>query len=192
MTVKPQALAIAVWVNALVFQVNALKREELIATDSMLLHEVYFRCLSGAGAEMAPAMALTLSASVGSVARRHQEFVAMVKAVGGGCDWVLLTFNLATDLWSSNGRQTTATPWRAAFQFLPGTCMSMRTAWILAPVRATTRTRLCPACTGTRYTISTSTRYTVPPSPTRPGKTTLLAQYCWMGGASACSSRPRP
>lgn len=86
MTVKPQALAIVDRANAPVFQVNALKREELIATHSMLPHELYFRCLGDEGAEMAPAKAFTLPASFGSVVRWHQEFVAMVKAMGDGCD----------------------------------------------------------------------------------------------------------
>lgn len=51
------------------FQLNGLKREELVATNSMLLHELYFDSLgAGAGAEpMAPAMALALSANFGSV-----------------------------------------------------------------------------------------------------------------------------
>jgi Fe-Mn family superoxide dismutase len=38
------------------FQLNGLKREELVATNSMLLHELYFDFL-GASAPMVPAMA---------------------------------------------------------------------------------------------------------------------------------------
>ena len=52
------------------FALNGLKREELIATNSMLLHELYF----------------------GSVAAWRDEFVAMGRALGGGSGWVLLTF----------------------------------------------------------------------------------------------------
>ena len=76
------------------FQVNGLKREELIATNSMLLHELYFSCLGGEGAVMAPAMALALAlaANFGSVERWHEQFVAMGKAQGGGSGWVLLSF----------------------------------------------------------------------------------------------------
>jgi Fe-Mn family superoxide dismutase len=74
------------------FQLNGLKREELIATNSMLLHELYFDCLGGAGAPMAPAMELALRANFGSVARWREEFVAMGKALGGGSGWVLLVF----------------------------------------------------------------------------------------------------
>lgn len=73
------------------FVLNGLKREELIATNSMLLHELYFDSLGGAGAPMPPAFDLALSASFGSVARWRDEFVAMGKALGGGSGWVLLT-----------------------------------------------------------------------------------------------------
>ncbi|HEX2541469.1 MAG TPA: Fe-Mn family superoxide dismutase [Caldimonas sp.] len=74
------------------FDVNGLKREELIATNSMLLHELYFSCLGSDGRTLAPAMALALDASFGSVDRWRAEFVAMGKALSGGSGWVLLTF----------------------------------------------------------------------------------------------------
>jgi len=74
------------------FELNGLKREELIATNSMLLHELYFGGLGGDGQGMAPAMALALEASFGSVARWREEFVAMGRALGGGSGWVLLVF----------------------------------------------------------------------------------------------------
>ena len=74
------------------FQLNGLKREELIATNSMLLHELYFACLGGDGVTMEPAAKLMLEASFGSVERWREEFVAMGKALGGGSGWVLLVF----------------------------------------------------------------------------------------------------
>ena len=74
------------------FQLNGLKREELIATNSMLLHELYFGCLGGDGTTMEPPMNLALTANFGSVERWREEFVAMGKALGGGSGWVLLTF----------------------------------------------------------------------------------------------------
>ncbi len=72
------------------YELNGLKREELIATNSMLLHELYFGSLGAS--EMAPAMALALAASFGSADRWREEFVAMGKALGGGSGWVLLSF----------------------------------------------------------------------------------------------------
>lgn len=74
------------------FQINGLKREELIATNSMLLHELHFDCLGGDGATLPAAMAEALAASFGSIERWKEEFVAMGKALGGGSGWVLLSF----------------------------------------------------------------------------------------------------
>lgn len=74
------------------FAINGLKREELIAANSMLLHELYFSSLGGDGVTLAPAMALALEASFGSVERWRAEFVAMGKAMAGGSGWVLLGF----------------------------------------------------------------------------------------------------
>jgi Fe-Mn family superoxide dismutase len=74
------------------FLLNGLKREELIATNSMLLHELYFACLGTDGQPMAPALELALRASFGSVERWREEFIAMGKALGGGSGWVLLSF----------------------------------------------------------------------------------------------------
>jgi Fe-Mn family superoxide dismutase len=74
------------------FQLNGLKREELIATNSMLLHELYFASLGGDGVTMEPAAKLMLEASFGSVERWREEFIAMGKALGGGSGWVLLVF----------------------------------------------------------------------------------------------------
>src|SRR5207247_7843455 len=74
-----------------VFVVNGLKREELIATNSMILHELYF---DGLGAEGEPDRALrdALVRDFGSVERWRTEFVAIGKAMGGGSGWVLLTY----------------------------------------------------------------------------------------------------
>ncbi|MBI2771244.1 MAG: superoxide dismutase [Burkholderiales bacterium] len=74
------------------FQLNGLKREELIATNSMVLHELYFDSLRGGGPPMTPAMSLALAASFGSEERWREEFTAMGKALGGGSGWVLLCF----------------------------------------------------------------------------------------------------
>ena len=74
------------------FSINGLKREELIAANSMTLHELYFASLGGDGQTMVPAMKLALEANFGSVERWRSEFAAMGKAMGGGTGWVVLTF----------------------------------------------------------------------------------------------------
>ena len=78
--------------TAPVFVVNGLKREELIATNSMILHELYF---DGLGADAEPDRELRegLTRDFGSVDRWRSEFVAMGKALGGGSGWVLLTYS---------------------------------------------------------------------------------------------------
>src|SRR6516225_3860978 len=74
------------------FHLNGLKREELIAANSMLLHELYFECLGADRSPMTPALELALAASFGSVERWREEFTAMGKALAGGSGWVVLTF----------------------------------------------------------------------------------------------------
>lgn len=94
------------------FALNGLKREELIASNSMLLHELYFASLGGQGAAPAPGMALALAASFGSTERWREEFVAMGKALGGGSGWVLLVFQpregRLINQWASDHTQTAA------------------------------------------------------------------------------------
>jgi Fe-Mn family superoxide dismutase len=85
-------LATTVYASMPGFQLNGLKREELIAGNSMLLHELYFASLGGDGQTQSPAMALALEASFGSATRWREEFSAMGKALGGGSGWVLLVY----------------------------------------------------------------------------------------------------
>jgi Fe-Mn family superoxide dismutase len=74
------------------FRLNGLKREELIATNSMLLHEVYFDSLGeGGGGDPDGPLGEAIARDFGSLARWRAEFVAMGKALGGGSGWVALT-----------------------------------------------------------------------------------------------------
>ena len=78
--------------NATGYLVNGLKREQLIAMNSMILHELFF---AGLGEESAPGAALmaAMARDFGSYDRWRAEFVAMGKAQGGGSGWVLLTYS---------------------------------------------------------------------------------------------------
>jgi superoxide dismutase, Fe-Mn family len=78
--------------SAPVFVINGLKREQLIAMNSMILHELYFDGL-GAGGEPGTALSDALKRDFGSFERWRSEFVAMGKALGGGSGWVLLTYS---------------------------------------------------------------------------------------------------
>jgi Fe-Mn family superoxide dismutase len=73
------------------FLINGLKREELIAQNSMVLHEVYFSCL-GAPAGPGAALGAAIERDFGSFDRWRAEFVAMGKALGGGSGWVVLNW----------------------------------------------------------------------------------------------------
>ncbi|MGF6542579.1 superoxide dismutase [Paraburkholderia youngii] len=75
-----------------VFVLNGLKREELIAANSMTLHEIYFESL-GASDPVSGALEKALARDFGSVERWHAEFSAMGKALGGGSGWVLLSWS---------------------------------------------------------------------------------------------------
>jgi Fe-Mn family superoxide dismutase len=71
---------------------NGLKREELAALNSTLLHELYFASLGGDGMGPKPVMREALAAAFGSYDRWRDEFLAMGYALGGGSGWVLLTY----------------------------------------------------------------------------------------------------
>ncbi|HYS85342.1 MAG TPA: Fe-Mn family superoxide dismutase [Bradyrhizobium sp.] len=80
------------YANAPGFLVNGLKREQLIATNSMILHELFFESL---GDESEPSASLKepLARDFGSYDRWRAEFIAMGKALAGGSGWVLLTWS---------------------------------------------------------------------------------------------------
>ncbi len=94
------------------FRLNGLKREELIAWNSKLLHEIYFSCLSASPAGPDALMTEALIASFGSVETWRAQFVAMGRALGGGSGWVLLTWEphgaRLTNQWASDHSQTLA------------------------------------------------------------------------------------
>src|SRR5918995_3834510 len=88
------------------FVVNGLKREQLIAMNSMILHEVFF---DGLGEESEPGSKLVdaLARDFGSFERWRAEFTAMCKALGGGSGWSRSPGPRATAGSSINGPPTT-------------------------------------------------------------------------------------
>jgi Fe-Mn family superoxide dismutase len=75
------------------FVLNGLKREEILATNSMILHEYYFASLAPGPAQPGAALARRIESDFGSHDKWRAEFVAMGKALGGGSGWVLLTWS---------------------------------------------------------------------------------------------------
>jgi Fe-Mn family superoxide dismutase len=78
--------------SAPIFVINGLKREELIAMNSMILHELFFASLGERG-EPESAMRDALIRDFGGVSAWAAEFSAMGKAQRGGSGWVLLTWS---------------------------------------------------------------------------------------------------
>lgn len=79
------------------FIYNDLKREHLMRTGSMVLHELYFGNLGGhepadAGTQKA------LSQTFGSQSAWEKEFRRMGAGLGGGSGWVTLGYNLHSGL----------------------------------------------------------------------------------------------
>ena len=93
------------------FLVNGLKREELIASNSMILHELFF---AGLGDESAPGTTLAeaIARDFGSMERWRSQFTAMGRAEGGGSGWVLLTYSprdkLLVNAWAADHTTTLA------------------------------------------------------------------------------------
>lgn len=81
------------WPTAPGFTVNGLKREELIAANSMLLHELYFDCLGGDGVLPQGGLSVGITRDFGSVDRWRTAFMALAAALGGGSGWALLSWS---------------------------------------------------------------------------------------------------
>jgi Fe-Mn family superoxide dismutase len=73
------------------YLLNGLKREQLVALNSTLLHELYFASLGGNG-KPTDALGAALARDFGSLDRWRAEFMAMANALAGGSGWVLLTY----------------------------------------------------------------------------------------------------
>jgi superoxide dismutase, Fe-Mn family len=74
------------------FLLNGLKREQLIAMNSMILHELFF---DGLGDQNEPGAGLraAIARDFGSYERWLAEFTALGKALAGGSGWVLLSWS---------------------------------------------------------------------------------------------------
>jgi superoxide dismutase, Fe-Mn family len=80
------------YANAPGFLINGLKREQLIAMNSMILHELFFEGL-GEESEPGDSFKEELNRTFGSYERWRSEFIAMGKALAGGSGWVLLAWS---------------------------------------------------------------------------------------------------
>src|SRR5215475_8388834 len=118
-------LAALDWARTPVFEINGLKREELIAASSVILHEIYFDSLGGRrdnphnGLDEPPAeLARALERDFGSVKAWRAEFTSMAKALAGGSSRPLGGL-------SPTGPPTTRTTCQGPRQFSRSICTSM-------------------------------------------------------------------
>lgn len=82
------------WSTLPVFEINGLKREAIVAMNSMILHETNFDALGETGGgDPEGDLAGALERDFGSIARWRAEFTAMAKAQGGGSGWTILTWS---------------------------------------------------------------------------------------------------
>jgi Fe-Mn family superoxide dismutase len=68
-----------------------LKRDEIAALNSTLLHELYFASLGGDGRVLPDVMGTAIAKDFGSVDRWRREFISIANGLAGGSGWVLLT-----------------------------------------------------------------------------------------------------
>jgi Fe-Mn family superoxide dismutase len=78
--------------NTPAYVYNGLKREQLIRTGSVVLHEFYFANLGGDGKASADLRA-KIAASFGTFDTWESEFRKIGLGLGGGSGWVMLGFN---------------------------------------------------------------------------------------------------
>lgn len=75
------------------FLLNGLKREELLAMNSMILHELYFASFGKVVGRPSETLARQIENDFGSQQKWRDQFVGMGKALGGGSGWVLLSWS---------------------------------------------------------------------------------------------------
>jgi Fe-Mn family superoxide dismutase len=74
---------------------NDLKREHLVRTGSVVLHELYFDALGGSG-QAGAAERQAIAQAFGSFDAWEAEFRRIGAGLGGGSGWVVLGFNQHT------------------------------------------------------------------------------------------------
>ena len=127
-----------------------LKREELVRTGSVVLHEHYFANLGGDGKPSGSALELVKGA-FGSYETWEAEFKRTASALGGGSGWVVLALNLHTgeahNYWAWDHAARAPCWGRPSWS---STCTSTPTTWTSARPRRATWTRSWRTSSGTR------------------------------------------
>jgi superoxide dismutase, Fe-Mn family len=116
------------------YQMGSLKREEIVATNSMILHEFYFGNLGGDG-KSSGTISKLINGHYGSVATWEQDFRRTGMSLGGGSGWVILNYsyrdNVVHNYWAAD--HTNSAPGECRYWLW--TCMNMLTPWIMEQMR---------------------------------------------------------
>jgi superoxide dismutase, Fe-Mn family len=87
------------------YQMGSLKREEIVATNSMILHEFYFGNLGGDG-KSSGTIASLINSHYGSLGTWEQDFRLTGMSLGGGSGWVILNYsyrdNVVHNYWAAD------------------------------------------------------------------------------------------
>jgi Fe-Mn family superoxide dismutase len=75
------------------YRIRALKREELVAANSVALHELYFGNLGGEGNTLPDAITRALEEDFGSASAWRREFVGTAQSLAGGSGWAVLAYS---------------------------------------------------------------------------------------------------
>jgi len=97
--------------DAAPFQMGSLKREALIAMNSMILHEYYFDNLGGDGSISGKVKEI-IARDFGSVDAWQRDFKLTGQSLSGGSGWVILAYSphekRTYNVWSSDHQVTLA------------------------------------------------------------------------------------
>jgi superoxide dismutase, Fe-Mn family len=75
------------------YRLNGLKREEHIAYNSTILHELYFSSIGEMPTRPSGLFAQAIERDFGGFDRWQAEFAATAKALGGGSGWMILAYS---------------------------------------------------------------------------------------------------
>lgn len=74
------------------FELGSLKREQMVALNSMILHEYYFDNIGSSG-EISSSLASKISLKFKTLQNWENEFKKGALSLGGGSGWMLLVYN---------------------------------------------------------------------------------------------------
>jgi Fe-Mn family superoxide dismutase len=136
-TLRGRLAAAAADANMPPFVYTGMKREQLLRTGSVVLHELYFAGLGGNG-QAGSAMRSRIAASFGSYDAWEVEFRKIAMGLAGGSGWVMLGYNEALGSSKITGWRTMPPRQRILGRCWSSTCTSTRSTWTTVPPRRAT------------------------------------------------------